>query len=285
MAVADHPTWALAAASVGVSPSALSQGLAELERRIGVTMFERDGRRRLVRGSVTPVVDHARQVLALTGDLVDWASRIRTATAGSVRVGMVDIAAVVRYPSVIADFRRSRPDVDLRLVVAPSRSLLEALRAGELDVVVCVEPSTAIVGVRTEPLCVESLVVVAPAGSNLDDRRNWGPWLLFPVGSHTRAQVDEALRRDLGTAVHVAAESHQPDVLARMVEFGLGWTVLPAEQIPHDVSVELGPQLLDRRLVVARRDGAVSDPVAGEFIDRLVRAATVDAVARKPADG
>ena len=51
VAVADEPTWAHAAARVGVSPSALSQGLAELERRVGVALFERDGRRRLVRRS------------------------------------------------------------------------------------------------------------------------------------------------------------------------------------------------------------------------------------------
>ncbi|MGA1439694.1 MAG: helix-turn-helix domain-containing protein, partial [Ilumatobacteraceae bacterium] len=64
-AVADHPTWAVAAESVGVSPSALSQGLAELERRLGVELFERTGRRRSLRSTASPVLDHARQVLAL----------------------------------------------------------------------------------------------------------------------------------------------------------------------------------------------------------------------------
>ncbi|MGA0870445.1 MAG: LysR family transcriptional regulator, partial [Planctomycetota bacterium] len=95
VAVADHPTWAVAAESVGVSASALSQGLAEFERRLGVDLFERDGRRRSIRPSVGPVLDHARQVLALTGDLAGWAARIRTAASGSVRVGMIDVAAVI----------------------------------------------------------------------------------------------------------------------------------------------------------------------------------------------
>ena len=49
VAVAEEPTWAVAAERVGVSASALSQGLAELERRLGVALFDRDGRRRLVR--------------------------------------------------------------------------------------------------------------------------------------------------------------------------------------------------------------------------------------------
>ena len=66
VAIADAPTWAVAASQVGVSPSALSQGLAELERRVGVDLFERHGRRRVLRPSALPVLDHARQVVALT---------------------------------------------------------------------------------------------------------------------------------------------------------------------------------------------------------------------------
>ena len=58
VAVADEPTWALAARRVGVSPSALSQGLAELERRIGVDLFESQGRRRVLRRSALPLLDH-----------------------------------------------------------------------------------------------------------------------------------------------------------------------------------------------------------------------------------
>jgi DNA-binding transcriptional LysR family regulator len=72
VAAADEPTWALAAQRVGVSPSALSQGLAELERRLGLPLFEAEGRRRVLRRSAAPALDHARRVVALTRDLMDW---------------------------------------------------------------------------------------------------------------------------------------------------------------------------------------------------------------------
>ena len=54
VAVAEAPTWAEAADVVGVSPSALSQGLAELERRVGVELFDRVGRRRVLRPEARP---------------------------------------------------------------------------------------------------------------------------------------------------------------------------------------------------------------------------------------
>jgi DNA-binding transcriptional LysR family regulator len=268
VAVADAPTWAVAAAQVGVSPSALSQGLAELERRVGVELFQPDGRRRVLRETASPVLDHAHQVVSLTGDLVAWADRLRGADIGSVRVGMIDVAALVHFPGVLAAFRADRPAVDLHLTVAPSRGLLDALRIGDLDVVVCVEPATLPTGVIATPVLDEPLVVYAPRGALIEAPDRWGPWVLFPADSHSRAQIEAALR-ERSSPVVVAAESHQPDVLRQMVGLGLGWTVLPEVQGPDAQIAVKGPELLTRRVVIARRDGAVTDPAVDELESRL----------------
>ena len=268
VAVADSPTWAVAAAEVGVSPSALSQGLAELERRVGVELFRPEGRRRVLRDAASPVLAHARQVLALTGDLVTWSERVRGASIGSVRVGMIDVAALVHFPDVLAEFRADRPDVDLHLTVAPSRGLLDALGSGDLDVVVCVEPATPRAGVITAPVIDEPLVVYAPRGATIGSPDRWGPWVLFPADSHSRAQIETALRA-LSAPVLVSAESHQPDVLRQMVGLGLGWTVLPDVQGPDGRTAVKGPELLTRRIVIARRAGAVTDPAVDALESRL----------------
>ena len=231
VAVAEGPTWAAAAERVGVSASALSQGLAELERRVGVALFEPDGRRRVLRSTAAPVLDHARQVVGLTRDLAEWASRVRGGRAGRVRVGMIDVAAIVHFPLVVRGFRDESPDAELVLSVAPSGALLDTLRDGGLDLVVCVEPPAAVPGVDLHPLVDEPLVVLAPAGSTIGAPATWGPWLLFPGGSHTRGLVESGLRAR-GAPMRVAAESHQPDVLVHMVVMGLGWTVLPPDAAP-----------------------------------------------------
>ena len=267
VAVADAPTWAAGAEEVGVSASALSQGLAELERRVGVELFERDGRRRRLRTSARPVLDHARQVVALTADLAAWSARVRTSQTGRVRVGMIDVAAVDHYPDVLRAFRAERPEVDLTLSVAPSAALLDDLRAGRLDVVVCVEPPEPPTGIELQPLGAEPIVVYAPADTRVGKPPTWGPWVLFPDGSHTRHQIIEHLRA-LGAPLQVVADSHQPDVLREMVDLGLGWTVLPAASEADDDLVR-GPILFDRTLVLARRTGAVTDPAVDDLATRL----------------
>lgn len=270
VAVADAPTWAAAAADVGVSASALSQGLAELERRVGVSLFESAGRRRLLRAAAVPVLDHARQVIALTTDLTEWSERLRTARSGSIKLGLIDVAAVTHFRDELRKFRLERPDVTLTLTVAPSRRLLDQLVDGGLDAVICVEPPTPRHGIDAAPLLTEGLYVFAPPERQLGDPGSWGPWVLFPDGSHTRSLV-EARLRELGAPVVVAAESHQPDVLREMVLLDMGWTVLPHRQgeLHGGESLTIGERLLDRQLVLARRHGTLADPAVDELVDRI----------------
>jgi DNA-binding transcriptional LysR family regulator len=266
VAVHEAPTWGDAAAAVGVTPSALSQGLAELERRLGLALFERDGRRRVPTEAAATVLDHANAVLARTQDLARWAERRRAGMAGVLRVGMIDAAATIHSADGLSAFRAARPEVDLRLRVAPSAELLRALVAGRLDVVVCVAPVALPAGVVARTLLAEDLAVYAPPGG---PSRAWGPWVTYPVGSQTRELVLGALRR-AGRSPDVVAESHQPEVLAQMVALGLGWSVLPVAQVERSgVALEaVGPTPFVRRtLVIARRAVGPADPTT----DALVR--------------
>ena len=269
VAVADTRTWAAAAESVGVSPSALSQGLAELERRLGIELFDRVGRRRALRDAAGPVLAHARQVLGLTGDLVRWADRERSGLAGRVRVGMIDAAATIHHVDQLRRFRRERPDVDLHLTVAPSGELLEQLAAGRIDLAIAVQPGDADPAIATQPMLSEELWVYAPPGAEPGSPDSWGPWVLFPEGSHTRAVIAEELVA-VGAHVDVIAESHQPDVLAEMVQLGLGWTVLPVTQAErNDPPLRPVRALTERTLVAAWRRGSVRPPALDELIDLL----------------
>jgi DNA-binding transcriptional LysR family regulator len=274
VAVAEEPTWAAAAEQVGVSASALSQGLAELERRLGVTLFDREGRRRPVRDGAAPAVAHARQVLALTGDLAQWSDRVRTGRSGSLRLGMIDAGAVVHYPEQLQMFRAEHPEVELLLRVSPSAQLLDLLVSGELDLVVCVDPTEQRTGIETEQLLSEDLAVYGPPGERIGAPSTWGPWVLFPAGSHTRSIIVERLAQ-LGAPLDVVAESHQPEVLREMVHLGTGWTVLPTSQGEHgDRPLTGGRQLTTRQLILATRRGSVHDPVVDELAESLRQAST-----------
>lgn len=260
VAVADSPNWASAASTVGVSPSALSQGLAELERRVGMPLFDRQGRRRTLRPGAKEVLAHARHVVALTGDLAAWVDRTRTGGSGRLRVGMIDAAAIGHFPNALRSFRGAHPDLDLRLSVGPSGQLFDDLERGALDLAICVEPARPRRGIEMEALRTEELAVYSPDRTRPTRPSTWGPWVLFPEGSHTRALIVDALR-ELGAPIEIVAESHQPDVLRAMVGLGLGWTVLPVVQAEMGTdALTSGRVIGTRELVTATRVGVAADP-------------------------
>lgn len=272
-AVADAPTWAEAAARLGVTPSALSQGLAELERRLGIELFERVGRRRIIAEQSAPVLTYARNVLAQTSDLARWVERARSGSSGTLRVGMIDAAAIGHYPHVLRSFRIDRPDVDLTLRVAASADLLRSLEAGELDVAIVVGPEVRPADIDWVEVLEEPLAVYAPPGVESDDPSTWGPWVSFNATSHTRQLIAAAVL-DAGAPFDVVAESNQPDVLREMVRLGMGWTVLPviqAESEPAPLVRARSAPLLTRRLVAARRAGSVAHPLADALVAQLDR--------------
>jgi len=273
VAVHAADTWAQAASVVGVSPSALSQGLAELERRLGVVLFERQGRRQVPTPEAAVVLDHARRVVAQTEDLVRWAAANRSGRTGALRLGMIDAAAVDRYPDVLRDFRRERPELELHLVVAPSGELVDLLRRGQLDLAVCVAPPEPVPDLDATHLVEEDLCVYAPAAGRIGPPATWGPWVSFPAGSHTRAVIEAAVR-ELGASFEVVAESHQPEVLREMVRLGLGWTVLPSgqgERVPDPLRRARRRPVARRPIAALRRHGAPPHPAADALVSRLRR--------------
>ena len=270
VAVADAPSWAIAAEEVGVSPSALSQGLSELERRVGVPLFGRDGRRRILQPHAEVVLD-TRQVVSLTGDLAKWAKRTKDADEGFIRVGMIDIAATQHFSAELKNFRDQHPNLNFLLRVGPSRPLLEMLERGDLDLVVCVDPERAFPGIVTQPLFDEELAIYRTEGGQLGSPNTWGPWVLFPEKSHTRKIISAALIAR-GAKVNVVADSPQPEVLREMVNLGLGWTVLPRHQAESGDRPLLPSKVLAKRtLVLAFRSNAAIDPAVQALSSMLSR--------------
>ena len=272
VAAAVSPTRAAAAAGLGVTPSALTQGLAELERRVGVPLFERHGRQTRLRPQAAEVLAHARRVVAETRDLARWAETRRSGSAGTVRLGTIDAVAVYHRADAIRRHQRVSPDLDLRLTVAPSGALLDSLRVGDLDLVVCVESADPPVGIDTVICLEEPLHAYAPDGAAVGAPATWGPWVTYPDGSHTRSVIAAGLMA-VGAPFEVVAESNQPDVLREMVRLGMGWAVLPEAQ------AEAGVESLERvrrlpigvrRLVVARRSGAPPDAAVEALATVLV---------------
>ncbi len=226
-----------AAARLHISQPALSQSLAELEKRLGVRLFERSGRRRVLTEAGRETVRYAIDVLARTEALRDELGAHQRGEAGTLRVGMIDAASLYVLPETIRRFRESHPGVELRLIVDSSTALMRQLDDFALDLVFVVAPAEG--EHQVDEVLREPLFLYGPPGVE------WSPadaeWALYPAGSHTRTLIDEALLRE-GIRARVTFESGNPEVLRQLVALGLGWSVLPAA-----VAERGAPRLVRRR--------------------------------------
>ncbi len=261
------PTFTAAAERLGISQPALSQALASLERHLGVPLFERDGRRRVLTEAGVEAARFASEVLGRAAALRSWIGARGQGDAGALAVGMIDAASLYLLPSTIGAYRAAHPAVDLRLLVDTSEALMERLRRFELDLAFVIAPAGE--DLEALPVRTELLHIYAPANApGASDDPADAEWALYPSGSHTRSLIDDGLRA-LGIIPRVTLESGNPEVLRQVVALGLGWSVLPGAVADEDVAAGHATRrerVAERTLLGVRRAGAAPDARVEAFL-------------------
>lgn len=132
VAVADAPTYAAAAATLGLTPTALSERIGRLERQLGARLFDREGRRVALTAAGRRLLVEARTILDRAGQV----SAALRAEPGTVRICLNPAAASDELRTVIGRFAAERPGLQLEINECSSREATEALRRGDVDVTV-----------------------------------------------------------------------------------------------------------------------------------------------------
>ena len=152
VAIADSGSFTKAADSVHKTQSAVSMQMRRLEERIGKPIFGRDGRSAKLTEQGERLLGYARRMVRLSDETI--AAFDDEELSGRVRLGTPDDYADRFLPEILARFSRSNPRVEVTVVCEPTVQLIEALRAGELDLGIITntkETPTAEI-VRQEPL-------------------------------------------------------------------------------------------------------------------------------------
>lgn len=268
--VAELSSFTEAADEFGISQPALSQSLAQLEARLGVDLFEQDGRRKRLTDAGRMVADFASDVLGRAAELRTWLRAHHRGDVGQLRIGLIDAAALYLLPDALRIFREAHPAVETRLVVDSTSALCDRLARYELDLAFAVGP--AVPGLIGEQLTTEELRIYARRGGGSSD---FDPsvveWALPPEGSRTRALIDAGLA-ERGIEPVVTLTSQNPDVLRQVAAVGPACTVLPEAvggRDPELVDVVAEP-VAHRPLIMARRESAPPDARV-ETLGRLAR--------------
>lgn len=276
IAVDDHGSFSRAAAALFVSQPALSAQIAELERRLGVALFERRRRTCPPTSAGLEILPRARDIILLVDDIVRAAGHHAGTLAGPVRVAAIPTVAPYLLSTVARELRHSWPDAELELLELRTEQLVEALSTGAADVGLLAMPvetaSLHVVDVAFEPFTLavaESHPYAASkeiTASHLAETD-----ILLLEDGHCLGDHALTVCRLAGARRHRTIHQASLPVLTQLVAGGDEATLLPISAVPVETrpgsgvtAIPMSDRTWGRRLALAWRS---SDPRAGTFDD------------------
>ncbi len=285
IAIARHGTFAAAGEEVGLTQSAVSAQVRRLEDEFGAALFDRDGRSARLSEAGRALLPMAEQWLAgfehmreqLRGEA---RGVLRGVRRGVLRVGAIPSVQSGLLPDAIAGFRPGFPKVELRISPGPSMQLLNELDAGALDMALVIKPPFALPRrTRWQALITEPYVLIAPkavrraAPAELLAQH---PFIRYDRMSFGGRPVQRYLEQQR-LAVQDTMELKELDAIVRMVERGIGVSIIPrAAQLSlrsralHVVALEDAPQ---REIGIAMPVAGADQPFTAAFCAALLAAA------------
>ncbi len=192
VALADLPTVGKVAELLHVTQPAISRMIADLERGMGLALFERNGRRIRPTPAGASLIRHARDMLAQAQRASEELEAIANGIGGRLEVGLLTVAAAVLVPQATLRFKTQAHATTVALHEGTLDQLMPALQSGRLDLVVGRIPKDMAdeATLAFDPLFDDPPVIVAAATHPLARRRalQWRdldglPWILPPLGA------------------------------------------------------------------------------------------------------
>jgi molybdate transport repressor ModE-like protein len=267
--VAARGSFSAAAEALSYTQSAVSQQIAALEREVGTKLVERNARGIRLTDAGSALVRHTEAVIANLAEAEAELEAIAGIRGGRVRLASFQTAGSALVPQAIAAFRSRHPGVELSLIEAEPDEAIPALRGGELDVALVVEPN----GITEEPghglermeLLDDPMYVALPLDHELTKKvrlrlkdlaaEQWiNPPLSYPCSGFVTRACAAA-----GFDPHIAFETEDYGAVQGLVAAGVGIALIPElalAAIRDDIVIRtLGNQAPVRHVVAVTPSG------------------------------
>jgi LysR family cys regulon transcriptional activator len=239
-----------AAESLYTSQPGISKQVKLLEDELGISIFERSGKR------FTGVTEPGKAVLAIAERILREAENLKRAssefaTGDSGRLVLAATHTQARYalPLVVRDFVTQHPDVKLEMHQGSPIQIAEWVMAGEADIGIATESLDLYPQLITLPVRQWTHCVIAPEGHpilksqplSLNELAKW-PLITYDTAFTGRSRINRAFER-IGAQPNVALTALDADVIKTYVSLGLGLGIISA--LAFDAQRDTGLVALD----------------------------------------
>ncbi len=279
--VAELRSYTRAAEVLALTQPAISHQLRLLEEELGQKLFELDGRKMVLTPAGKTFLPFVERMLTTIGETKQAMENIEAGERGTVTIAAIGSSTVYVLPDLLYKFRLAHPQIDIVLRTASGDEIRELVSKNQVDMgivgshVPISEFATILlfkdkIGpfVHTgHPFAKKRRVLFAElAREPLIQLGTWRSWRNYVL----------SIFRQVGATPHIRLHLDSIDAVKRMVEHGLGFTIIPhiaaREEVAEGKLVALTPtdiSPLIREVLLIRRKKKVFSKAQQRFIDFL----------------
>lgn len=274
VAVVEHGGLTEAAAHLGVSQSALSRRMTQLQEELAAPLLQRAGRSVVLTELGRLALDDARILVRRYDDMKRRLREHVRLQAGAVRIGGGATAVAFLLPKEIAAFRERHPGIVFQLKEAGSRDTENAVLRSELELGAVTLPTRS-KEVVVRPWVKDRIILVAASRHRLAQQRRVrasdleGETVVgFEAGTAVRGLIDGALA-NVGVKVNVAMELRSVAAILQMVEATQSLAFVSEIAVPDERAIAVtGLHIVRQLALVSRADRSLS-PASQRFCEQL----------------
>jgi LysR family nitrogen assimilation transcriptional regulator len=241
-AVAEFGSFSRAAVALSVSQPVISRQIKALEEELGVSLLYRNGRGIVLTEAGKLLENYASAILEQASRAKSELAALRSNPRGTIVIGMPPSVGVVLTTPLVRSFRGAFPQISMRVIEGFSGHLLEWLVMGKIDVAVLYN-APRMNNLMAEPLLRDELFLLGAK----DDPCQVGEGpveasmlaklpMILPARPHgLRLLLDQVLGQ-AGIEPQIALEVDAMPSTLRLVEGGIGYTILSYSSVHHLVA-------------------------------------------------
>jgi DNA-binding transcriptional LysR family regulator len=230
--VARLSSFSAAADHLHISQPAMSKRIQSLESRLGVTLFDRLGKRVSLTPAGELLVGKATAILDLSNDMERDVGNLALSVSGRLRMATSHHIGLHRLAPVLQTFTNAYPDVELDIQFEDSEVAHHLVHAGAIELAVVTlnpagkqeQPDLTTQAVWDDPLCFVNAKPL-PDARTLDHLATL-PCILPGPNTFTGRIVTERFASE-GLALKPALSTNYLETISMLVSVGVGWSVLP----------------------------------------------------------
>jgi DNA-binding transcriptional LysR family regulator len=231
LAVAQNLGFTRAAERLGMTQSAVSHQIANLESAVGCALFTRQPRTVSLTDAGLVMAQHARKVIAALEEAQAAVRQVAKPNLGRLRIGASSSACQYIIPEALREFRECFPDYTLSITPGDTPLINELLLEGSLDLGVVIKYERQRKLVYHELFTDDLLFLVSPlhpwakAGRVERSQMASQRMVLYSRGS-TTFQILERYFAKMRVPLHDWIELGEMGAIKELVKLGLGVSVM-----------------------------------------------------------